>query len=369
MTLVDVPGYIAFPFTLSHCAGVTPTTVTLDAAEEHVAAVMQVPRTGTLKKIGWRTSTISSPVGYTIKVSVETVADAIGIPVATSNAAKALYAAGSESADITSVTAATVYWTEINGSTGITVTRGDWIAVTVRLTAITSGNIIISAHTSNVLSPTGVTYVYTYLNTTSTAVATTPLFGLEYDTGIIPVAGAIPASLVAGVAYNSGSNPDRRGLKFQLPFGVSLAGVSLPIDQDVDVDAILYDSDEYTVLATATLDKDKRRAATEQGAFTLFPSSVSLSANLNYRVAVLPKDTTNITIRTATFTDDGAVTAISGLDGGANFVYTTFNGAPSAGSHTWTDSITVRPFISLLVDKIDIGGATGPSFGDNLQWE
>ena len=132
---------ICFPGHLK--AGAGSGGFTLDAAEEHGAYIFQVPKTGTLKKVGWRCYTATSPV-LTLKVSLETVASTYGSPVATTNAGKTLYAANAESADLTSFASSTTYWTEINGSTGVTVTKGDFIAVTFRATAVTSGSITVA---------------------------------------------------------------------------------------------------------------------------------------------------------------------------------------------------------------------------------
>lgn len=350
---------------------------TVDAEEEHGAYVFQVPKTGTLKKVGWRCYTATSP-NLTLKVSLETVASTYGTPVATTNAAKTLYAAGAESANLTSFTSQTTYWTEINGSTGVTVTKGDFIAVTFRVTAYTSGSIAIVYQQYsdlscqlNVSSGALIPYIYTYLGGAA-ANYFTPFINFEYESEILTPMGCM--SCTAGtstvtVSYNSTSNPDRRGLKFSLPYGCRLWGCQLHIDQDAEVDVILYDSDEYTVMSgfPITLDADLRRTNSMNSLNVLFPIQPTLSANTWYRLVVLPKTSTNIGIQTQAYATDGSLTTRDTESYGAFCAYTTFNGAPSSGSHVWTDDDTKIPFYNIYIDQIDIGASGGggaPRFGD-----
>lgn len=338
----------------------------VDAAEEHGAYVFQVPKTGTLKKVGWRCYTATSP-NLTLKVSLETVASTYGTPVATTNAAKTLYAAGAESADLTSFASSTTYWTEINGSTGVTVTKGDFIAVTFRVTAYTSGSIIIAYQHSeltwqlNVSFGTLIPYIYTYLGGEA-ANYWAPYINFEYESEILTPMGCMScADKPVTVSYNSTSNPDRRGLKFSLPYGCRLWGCQLYIDQDAEVDVILYDSDEYTVMSgfPITLDADLRRTNSMYSLNVLFPTQPTLSANTWYRLVVLPKTSTNIGIQTQAYATDGSLTTQDTESYGAFCAYTTFNGAPSSGSHVWTDDDTKIPLHNIYIDQIDIGSGGG----------
>lgn len=345
------------------------TTATIDAAGEHLAYVLSVPKTGTLKKIGWRIYTVNSPV-MTVAVSVETVAAAVGAPVATTDAGKTLYATGAVSADITSFSAG-VRFDAINGSTGISVTQGDLISVVVRCKAHTSGSIGVlidaGSGTLGLLYMGNLPYTYTYLGGTADTLYK-PHITLEYDGEFVSVPGVSPACSSIGdyEAWNSGSNPDRRGLKFKTPFNCKLAGAVIYCDADDDCDVILYDTDGYTVVTgfPVTLSSTKRRANTAGTAFVAFSTTPTITANSYYRLVVLPKNTTGVVMTYTIPGDDGAILGMSALYGGSNVAYTTFNGTPTSGSHTWTDTATKLLSLSLLISEIDIGAGASPRFGD-----
>lgn len=359
----------------SHLAtGPSTTGFTIDAAEEHGAYIIQVPKTGTLKKVGWRCYTATSPV-MTLKVSVETVASTYGSPVATTNAGKTLYAAGAESADLTSFSASTTYWTEINSTTGISVTKGDFIAVSVRCTAYTSGSMTVAYSQYSdavgllpIYNSTLVPYTYTYLGGAAVNNCT-PFVCLEYDTEILTPFGCMHCGAsYSTVTYNTDSDPDHRGLKFKFPFGCRLYGCTLYIDQDAEAQVILYDSDEYTVFSgfPITLDADLRKTNSINSLRVLFPTQPTLSADTWYRLVVFPTTSTNISLSTDAYAVDSALTTEDTESFAAFVAYTTFNGEPSSGSHAWTDDTTKVPRIYIHADQIDIGSSGGgaPRFGD-----
>lgn len=334
------------------------TSPILDAAEEHCACVFPVPKTGTIKKIGWRgTSTL---VG-TIAISLETVADTIGVPVATTDAGKTLYAASAVSADIVDPTTATRF-DAINGATGIAVTKGDLISVVFRLKAFTSGSISVAMQSNNLFSMTvQMPYTYTYLGgASSTSTTATPQITLEYDGELVPIHDGWPTQpAVAAESFNSGSNPDRRGMKFRFLVKKQLKGAYFYIDTDEDVQVILYDSDEYTVMTgfPITIQGNQRRANSQNIQYVEFPTEPTCVANSYYRLVLLPTTVTNIAWAYSVPSDDGGILGMTATPGGTDFVKTTFNGTPTSGSHVWTDTTTQRPAILLVVSKTDTGAA------------
>ena len=341
---------------------ISATQVTLDAVEEHAAIVIPVPKTGTLKKVGWRLA--SSTLVGTLAVSIETVADVVGAPVATTDAGKTLYQAGGVSADIVNPTAV-VRFDAINGATGIAMTKGDLISVTVRAKAVTSGTCNIVLYGGGfwtLLSQ--MPYGYTYLGGAGTALASSsPQITLEYDGEFVPVfyggSGVYPANSTD--TYNSGSNPDRRGLKLKYLDGVKLKGAYAYVDTDEDCQLILYDADEYTVVSgfPITIQGNMRRANARAQHFVEFPTEPTLTAGSFYRLVLLPTTVTSIITEYITPSDDGGVLGITSMVGGANFIYTSFNGTPTSGSHAWTDVATQRPGILPVVSQISTGGGAG----------
>lgn len=362
MSLVDI-GLSLYPSSI----GMSSTGgFTLDAAEELITFIVQAPKTGTLKKIGWRVYASTSPV-LTCRVSIETVADVIGQPVATTDAGKTLYAANAVSADITNP-AADVRFDAINGTTGISVTKGDLLAITIRVIAYTSGSIAVHYNQYGGIWPmSGLPmsrshgYTQTYAASTWT-VYYTPHITLEYDGEFAVCPFTLPAQhRNSHIAYNSSSNPDRRGLKFQAPYGFTAKGVVVYLDCAVDVDLIIYDADEYTVMTgfPITLDKDKRANNSAAWHYIEFPTEPQFAANANYRMVLLPKDTTNIVIICCVPADDDTILGATAYPEGLKTAYTTFNGTPTSGSHAWTDDTAYKMCAGLLVNKIDIPAGTG----------
>lgn len=343
---------------------------TLDAAEEFAVMVFKVPKSGTLNKIGWRTAAITEGTSFVLKISVETVAETIGQPVATSNATKTLYAAGAESEDITSLSANTIYFTAINGTTGVSVSAGDYISVTFRLTAVNGASVTITNAQHNNFYTLGLAqytndfYVAAYLGSSWTLWEQIPMISLEYSDGFCPHFFLQPPCSQTTNTWGSNDTPDRRGIKIKYPFKCRLSGCLLILDADSDVDIILYDSDEYTVMSgfPITISTSKRRLNNRSIHCVIFPIKPELTADTFYRLVVVPKGTTDIFLLYSTLSDDGSYTGASQTLEGDNIAYTYRNGDPSGADHAWTDSVNDRPYISVLIDGIEASsGGSGIS--------
>jgi hypothetical protein len=363
MSIVTIPEII-YPTTRGT---INSGSITLDAAEEFYVVVMRVRDSGTLNKITWRTGTITAGTSYVLKVSVETVAATVGQPVATSNAAKTLYAAGAESADITSLSSNTIYHTAINSTTGISVSAGDDIAITFRFTAVNGA--IIQINFNQYGSFDTLTegrafrnyYGVSYLGSAWAIYPYTQVIALQYSDGFHPSTYLIPPVSTATEAWNSSSNPDRRGIKFKFPVKCRLSGALIKVDADVDIDVILYGSDEYTAVTGFPITiTNTNRATAAYGDFVIpFPTKPEINADTFYRLVLLPKSTTNITLGSSTPDDDGSYLGIDQFTEQRNVVYTQRNGAPSSGDHAWTDT-NVKKQINLIIDGIEASaGGTG----------
>jgi len=366
MSIVTIPEFL-YP---SLRAGSPGNSIVVDAAEEFFVVVMKVQDTGTLNKIGWKTGTITAGTSFVLKISIETVAETVGQPVATTNAGKTLYAAGAESADITVLSTNTIYYTAINSTTGVAVTAGDDIAITFRLTAVDGASIGLALNQyGNIGSLTEGriarnSYGASYLGSSWAIYPYYQPISLEYSNGFHPHPGIIPISDATTVAFNSTSDPDRRGAKFKFPLRCRLSGVMVKFDADTDTELILYDSDEYTVMTgfPVTISSTKRSANTTGEFLITFLTKPELESNTFYRMVLLPKTSTNIVMSTLNTPDDSSILGSGNYVETTSLSYTTFNGAPSSESHSWTDTV-VKPQISFLIDGIDIGGGSliGPS--------
>lgn len=347
---------------------------TLDAAEEFAVMVFKVPKSGTLNKIGWRSAAITPGTSFVLKISLETVAETIGQPVATTNATKTLYASNAESADITNLNSNTVYFTAINGTTGIAVTAGDLVAVTFRLTAVNGASItVVNAQFHNYYTLAmnqygGEFYFATYLGGSWALIEQMPMISLEYSDGFCPHFFLQPPCSQTPNAWGSNDTPDRRGIKIKYPFKCRLSGCILILEADSDVDIILYDSDEYTVMSgfPVTISTSKRRSSGRAIHSIIFPVKPEIEANTFYRLVVVPKGTTDINLLYSTLSDDGSYTGASQTLEGDNIAYTYRNGDPSGADHAWTDSVNDRPYISVLIDGIEASSGGGISRSKQL---
>jgi len=353
----------------------------LDAAEELMTYCMIVPKTGTLKKIGWRCDAITSP-NLTLKISVEQITGT-SVPVAVTNATKTLYAAGAESADITSFGATTFFtnFAAINGSTGISVTKGDAIAITFRVTSYTSGSIrimgIMWAGTNSEL--TGMSASLTRHKAHSYTGGSWsrwygPMITLQYDGEIVPVPFTVPVFVNYNTwwSWNSSSDPDRRGMKFKIPYKCSARGLYFQVETAINFDIVVYDSDEYTVLSTISIDTTKLYG-TSGFWYAEFAEDIIFEKDTFYRIVWLPTVASGSVITQSVSMLNDAETELNGMMAypeGIDCICTTFNGTPTSGSHAWTDIATSKPYMRLLINQIDIpaGGAGGglPILGGSI---
>jgi hypothetical protein len=182
--------------------------------------------------------------------------------------------------------------------------------------------------------------------------SSSPIVGIEYDDGSYHcMPGAFPFSGLNTNTYSSGSTPDERGLKFQLPFPFVVSGFWIDMDDDNDLTVNLYDSDGTSVIASLAIDKDIRGTTNYGVQLYRFAATHNLLANTYYRLVCTP-GASNIT--TADF-DVPSAAAMDMIGGGQLFHHTQ---RTDAGA--WTDTTTKRPFMGLIITGFD--DATGTSF-------
>jgi hypothetical protein len=337
-----VPDYIALTM--------PPTSqpLVLDAAGEKTAFMVQVPKTGSIRRIGVQIDTVVTATDTDFRL--ETIDATTGNPTGTlfgtttngTVLAAAITTGGFPYATLTA---------------DASVTKGDKLAVVFVPTG--TPNYSISGVPIDALQ----NWLFPYTKEFAAAAwgapasAILPTVAIEYSDGTYAYIPSVFPGLASSAVFNSGSTPDERGLKFKFPASVRLSGAWLMVDDDGDYDLVLYDSDGTTVLASLSNDKDVSGATVTSTALYLFSSSITLLANTFYRLVVKPTSVTNL--RTVWIT----VTSASILDqtaGGQNFHWTE---RTDAGS--WTDDTVKKPFIGLILDGIDTGGG-GPLIGGRL---
>lgn len=345
MTLTDIGGVVYVP----EIRTTTESNVTLDASDEKAAAVIRIPQTGTLKKICFGTATVTT--GDTVNIRIETVDAASGEPTGS------LYDAnGTGSQAVGNSDDNTLFWVQINGSSGISVTAGDIVAIVVAIDYV-DGSLQLRIASTYVF-PYGLTYT-----TGAWAKGSTFMLevALEYSTGVVNIY-AYPPFTITSPSIDNATTPTIVGNRFTLPMGVRVVALWARVDLDGDANIVLYGSDGYTELASVSLDKDVR-GNTTVGVFVINITPTELLANTYYRVAIRPTSTTNLSPMYITVADDGAVKGIDALPFGQNIVLTTSDDNIPDAEGDWTQSNVSRCMCGIVIDQIDLGAGAGGIMG------
>ena len=309
-------------------------TMVIDAAGEKATFIIPVPKTGTISKVGFATRAVAD--SQTLRVGLETL-DASGNPSGTQYGGSVV---GTQAAP-----AANTYYTVTLG-TGASATRGDLIAVVIQFD-VTVGNVQIGYHNTNIGQAIHVPYLDLFTTVwTKNASHAGPITHLEYSDAsveVIPQCYPWSGSDWIAAAFNNGSTPDERALRFTLPNQTRAAGFWVQMDRDGDADVVLYDSDS-TALQTTSLPA-VRRGGTSYGHHTaFFPASQVLSANTVYRLAVKPTTVTNVTLYEFTV---AAALIMDAFAIGQNAYLST-----RALAGAWTDTTTRRSLVGLILDQL-----------------
>ena len=183
------------------------------------------------------------------------------------------------------------------------------------------------------------------------------LFGSNY----YHMPGFLPFVAASGTGFGTGSNPDCRGMKFQLKFPCKIRGFLASIDGDAPYDVKLYDSDGVTVLSTFSItDADFPPVASARVMFGVFSTPVTLVKDTNYYLSVEPTSASTMNLVEGTYISTSVVGA-SWFESLTNAVFVTAKrsaGVPGA----WTEvQGTVPPFgliLSAIDDGVQVGGGS-----------
>lgn len=328
MPLQDVIGFMSgdpTPWRAAH------TSYLLDATAEKFAYIFQVPKTGNIDRVGFRTGTVTTSNALTVGIQTLT-------GDAPSGSAYGGSAAGSQA------TVATDTYYEVTLATPAAATRGDWVAVVIQFTAWTTGNLNIVANEA------WFNQNFPYVSHFTAAWAKGgkhPCGHVRYDDGTYPQIFAVPSAAWSFPSYDTGTTPDERGLKFKVPISCAIKGAWCRVGPGTGGwSLILYDSDGTTALTTQAVAATASFGTGNDPIRVLFDADVILAPNVFYRLAVLPTSLTNVDL--AQFTVNTAA-MLDGFPGGQNFHLTT---RTDAGA--WTDTTTARsglePFFVQLHD-------------------
>lgn len=313
--------------------GTSLSTKTLDASTDKLAFVFQVPKSGNITKIGFRTGTVT--VADTLKITLQTV-DSNGDPTGTLYGGSAL---------VTQAAPASNTWYEVTLGTPAAAIQGDVVAVVIEFNSYVAGNLSISIHADGPKFP--------YINQNDAATWTHQAGGIMmvigYDDGSYPITNTLPITALTSQAYNSGSTPDERALKFSFPVAVRVCGASIFVAPTAGsaFDVVLYDTDGTTVLASVSMDGDVRGGTAINRMAIYFTSPVILTAGASYRLSIKPTNANNITVLEYTV---NAAAYLEAIPGGTSCILST---RTDAGA--WTDTTTIRPKQGLIIDQVDNG--------------
>ena len=332
---VPVPGNIEFYGASSY--------VTLDAQNEAYAAIFQIPKTGTLTDVAFALGTVTTGSDYTLRI--ETVDTTTGFPTGS------LYdASGTGSGTIADGDDNTIESCQINGGTGITVTKGNVVAVVIAMTSA-SPNLRIN------YQPSGIAYGFPYSCNYIGAPAWADAAGrpnVALNIGGWCSCGASPfCQVFTNEAIALGYE---RGILMNFPFKCRITGASVYVSTyGVDIKLVIY-SDPTGATPVAELTSDTfygERAGGNVARINhyLFNSTFTPTINTNY-VLALQAVQANPYLYYWSYPNN---TYAAAYPMGSAMTWYGRNGTSGAFSETNTRVPCLFP----LVDQLDDGASTG----------
>ncbi len=309
---------------------------TIDAAGELAAAVFQVPQNGDITGVAVVITGVTT--AKSLDVGLQTVSLVTGNP---------------DGGAYKGMTVGTIpipsfaMWEVTLGTQATAAVKGDVVAMVVGFTSDVGNLKTMNSYVSFPDFP----YVDSYIGTPAWSKQNyAPIVAVKYSDGTyVPISGVFPQPTNASTAFNSGSTPDERGNKFQVPFGCRVVGYWVHLGAAIPADAlsvVLYDSDGATPLFTSTPDPEQEYGGAY--CFTyMIATPVTLLASTWYRLTVLP-GASNVTIYDWTWP---SAAMLGALPMGSNCIQTQ---RTNAGA--WTDNTDRRVLVGLLVSDINTEG-------------
>jgi hypothetical protein len=347
MALVTIPGGGVTLMPMPQAYVQTPdiagnSTLQMNAASEKCGNVFRISQTGNVRHVSFVVDSVTIAPTAAHDIRLETVDATTGLSTGS------LFGANTNG----SATLDTTGFKTVTLTADAAVTVGDTVALVIAAPGANFGSI-----TLGVFADDNATVPYTLDAPTAAAKGTLNLImALEYDTGeVVYLPGVWTFSAITNQTYNSGSNPDRRGLRFSVPMPCRLSGCDLWADGDGDYNVLFYAADGTTATTVYVADKDVRDATLPGVQKIAFTTKQTLVADTFYRLVVLPTSVTNINTYRMDFS---AAKYMDATPGGQDCHFTTANGAPAAEGD-WTQTTTSRLFVSLRFDQLDDGTGDG----------
>lgn len=317
----------------------------IDAASEKVGFLVIAPKTGNIRKVGFRTGTVTT--GATVDVRIETHDLTTGYPsgslwATNTNGPQVIADGDDNTAFLTTLTA------------DAAVTKGDLLWVVISNPGASFGNMNLVTLTDDGPGsandvPGGALYTTSWAGITNGA----PVVLLEYDDGTyggMLHCWPIGTTGFTTTTFNSSSPTDVIGNLFSVPYKARVCGAWVWADFDGDCSIKLIGTDGTTALGTISVDADTPGAATGAGIHELmFSSAIELAINSTYRIVFEP-GASNISIYDLTTPN---ANSMAQLGGGTSMYFT--SAKDPTGTGDWTNTTTRRVFIAPIFDAFDDG--------------
>lgn len=339
MAIQSVKHGFAFPPWPSLVSGLPSLagTYVLDAAAEKAAAIYAATAAKNIHQVYIRTGTVTT--GDTVDVRIETVDGAAnGDPTGTlwatdTNAALAI-ASGDDSV-----------WKLATLTADATLAIGDIFAIVI-VNGGGGGSIVLANYAD---TTSGIPYGDLFTASWAKQLAPVMAVPVYSDGSYEPIFGYFGSGGPINTnTFKSDDATNRRGNIFQLAFPARAKGAWVWIDGDSTFTIKLYDSDGSTVLATTAASNAFQRNTAGLLHFYPFTTTATLQAATNYRLAVVPGTTVNLS------TYDFDVPAAGMLDmfpGGQSCHASVFT------SSAWVETTTRRAYLGVYLDGFDDAAA------------
>jgi len=354
MAIVSV-GQFQFPIQVLGSANVF-TGFTLNAAGDKLGFVLRVPKSGTLDWFEFRVGTVSDNPNNGLRLSFQDISLVDGFPDGSVD--QFVVEAGPFSSNTWITPSAVMTDDGTPGGVKRVVVAGDLLGCVVDFSSFVAGDSIgISALS---LSDSVFDTFYTANGVTGTyaKALNPPTLALKYNDGTyaeFPLGISPILTIVTHSTFNTGSTPDEIALRFKVPVSMRIVGAWVRADDEGDADIILYDVAD-NILASTSIDPNVRAQTGIGVSFVYFDTPITLLANTEYRLSVLPTSATNLIIYSFTLNSAALMAAVNGGVELYSSVRT------DAGA--WTDDTAIRPIMGLVIDGIDVaaGGGSEHSF-------
>jgi hypothetical protein len=336
----------------------------IDASTEKIAFVGTVwhptVKTGTIniRKVLFRTGTVTINAASEIRVSLQTVSATAGPPYQPDGVQDQFY-------DFKTATAtlASVAWQSTGNlsadravdlsADSTTDANSRRLAVVFEYQVFTASDVvnIAAMNVGNQLS----SMMGCLLDTGSWAIVSNnmPNVAFECDDGTFAfISGGYSFASVSTASVSSTGAIRRAGVKFQVPSARTLdrVALSVTVPNNCDGRVVIYDSDGTTELRSIDVDNDTVRSSLLLGHMDLTFEPVTLTANTYYRMVWLGSTSTAATIP---YLETASVALMDGLVFGRDAHWTEYDGA------SWTETTTRRPVFGLGFGSYDDGLSGG----------